>query len=115
VDHLHRRCEEISEWGAGTTPNEEPTPAWTATQAGSRQGSQKTVLNWFNDYPVPISWFDLANRKKVNCEAKLKTLQLLYYVQHDLPEPLWSVANDEGYDTPYNREENLCEKHSRGV
>lgn len=69
----------------------------------------KTVLNWFNDYPVPISWFNRANRKKVNCEAKLKTLQLLYYVQHDLPEPLWSVANDEGYDTAYNREENLCE------
>ncbi|WP_321477203.1 FAD-dependent oxidoreductase [uncultured Paludibaculum sp.] len=69
----------------------------------------KTVLNWFNDFPVPISWFDHANRKRVNCEAKLKTLQFLYYVQHDLQEPLWSVANDEGYDTPYNREENLCE------
>jgi hypothetical protein len=69
----------------------------------------KTVLNWFNDYPVSILWLDRANRKKVNCEAKLKTLQLLYYVQHDLPEPLWSVANDEGYDTPYNREENSCE------
>ncbi len=69
----------------------------------------KTVLNWFNDFPVPISWFDRANRKKVNCEAKLKTLQFLYYVQHELSEPLWSVADDEGYDTPYNREENLCE------
>jgi hypothetical protein len=69
----------------------------------------RTVLNWLNDFPVPISWFDRTMRKRVNCAAKLKTLQLLYYVQHDLGEPLWSVADDEGYDTPYNREENSCE------
>ena len=36
---------------------------------------------------------------------RLKTLQLLYYIQHTLGKTDWSVANDEGYDTPHNRAE----------
>ena len=69
----------------------------------------KTGINWANDYPYKAS--DLSrgeNRRKANCEAKLKTLLFVYYVQNDLGETLWSVANDEGYDTDYNINTNSC-------
>jgi hypothetical protein len=36
---------------------------------------------------------------------RLKTLHLLYYIQHTLGKADWSVADDEGYDTSYNREQ----------
>jgi hypothetical protein len=68
----------------------------------------RTVLNWFNDYPVHTDVLDRAARKKILCEAKLKTLANLYYLQHELGESLWSVANDEEYDTEYNRTVNAC-------
>lgn len=42
------------------------------------------------------------------CAAKLRSLDVIYYIQHDLNGTSWSVANDQGYDTPYNREENSC-------
>ena len=66
----------------------------------------RTVLNWFNDYPVRTNIFDRADRQKILCGAKLKTLANLYYLQHELGETLWSVANDEGYDTEFNRTQN---------
>lgn len=69
----------------------------------------KTGVNLANDYAVGLDIFNRSRRKAAACAAKLRTLQFLYYVQHDLGEKLWSVANDEGYDTPYNVEENLCE------
>jgi hypothetical protein len=68
----------------------------------------RTVLNWFNDYPTHTDIFDRNARKKILCEAKLKTLANLYYLQHELKETQWSVANDEGYDTEFNRKENSC-------
>ena len=68
----------------------------------------RTALNWFNDYPVNTTIYNRADRQKILCEAKLKTLANLYYLQHELKETLWSVANDEGYDTEYNRNENSC-------
>lgn len=68
----------------------------------------RTALNWFNDYPVHTNIYDRSERQKILCEAKLKTLANLYYLQHELRETLWSVANDEGYDTEYNRTENSC-------
>jgi hypothetical protein len=68
----------------------------------------RTVLNWFNDFPAHTDIFDRAARKKILCEAKLKTLANLYYLQHELGETLWSVANDEGYDTEFNRTQNAC-------
>jgi FAD dependent oxidoreductase len=68
----------------------------------------RTVLNWFNDYPVRTDIFDRDAREKILCEAKLKTLANLYYLQHELKETLWSVANDEGYDTSFNRDRNSC-------
>lgn len=68
----------------------------------------RTVLNWFNDYHTQTNIFDRSARKQILCEAKLKTLANLYYLQHELGETLWSVANDEGYDTEFNRKENSC-------
>lgn len=68
----------------------------------------RTVLNWFNDYPVHTDVLDRTARKKILCEAKLKTLANLYYLQHAMGETLWSVANDEGYDTEFNRTQNSC-------
>jgi hypothetical protein len=45
-----------------------------------------------------------AQRWSKGVEMRLTTLQLLYYLQNELKLP-WSVADDEGYDTPYNREQ----------
>lgn len=84
----------------------------------------KTGINWANDYPfgekmkslginpvklnMTVSDLDRANRKNVFCDAKLRTLQFIYYVQHDLGQTDWAIANDEGYDTAYNIEDNNC-------
>lgn len=68
----------------------------------------KTGLNWFNDFPVRTSIYNRARRKKLLCDAKLKTLANLYYIQHEMKQPLWSVATDEGYDTAHNRTGNSC-------
>lgn len=68
----------------------------------------RTALNFFNDYPVDTDLFDRSKRQGIMCAAKLKSLDLIYYIQHELKEISWSIANDEGYDTPYNREENSC-------
>ena len=46
---------------------------------------------------------DPAQRWTKEIEMRLVTLQLLYHVQHEL-KLSWSVANDEGYDSPYNRD-----------
>ncbi len=69
----------------------------------------RTSLDLGNDYPLKgtlstayIS--DPIYRQKTTCEAKLETLQLLYYIQHDIGETNWSIANDEGYATLYNQQ-----------
>ena len=68
----------------------------------------RTLLNFFNDYMADTDLFDRSKRRDIVCAAKLRTLDVIYYIQHELNETSWSIANDEGYDTPYNREENLC-------
>ena len=66
----------------------------------------RTHLNYNNDYPATVAEIeDPAQRLKTNREMRLKTLQLLYYIQHTLGKADWSVADDEGYDTPHNRAE----------
>ena len=68
----------------------------------------KTGVNWTNDYPATARFIeDRAHRKEAICAAKLRTIQFLYYVQAALGEP-WSVADDEGFDTAYYREDNDC-------
>lgn len=66
----------------------------------------RTHMNFNNDYPVHVRDVeDTASRLKTNREAQLRTLYLLYYIQHTLGKADWSVANDEGFDTPHRREE----------
>jgi FAD dependent oxidoreductase/S-layer homology domain len=99
-----------------------PDSSATGTYTGLEYGKiTKTILNLANDYPIPVTLLsvnpptlsiryleDMAYRKNANCEAKLKTLQLVYYIQKDLGFTNWSIANDEGYATPYNTTENTC-------
>ncbi len=64
----------------------------------------RTHLNYNNDYPVTIKEVeDLAARVTACRGAQLRTLQLLYYMQNTLGKRDWSVADDEGYDSAYNR------------
>ncbi len=66
----------------------------------------RTHMNFNNDYEVSIRDVeDPASRLKTCRAAQLRTLQLLYYIQHTLGKTDWSVADDEGFDTPYHRAE----------
>lgn len=69
----------------------------------------RTSLNLGNDFPrngtLESSFVsDPSKRTQSSCQAKLLTLQLLYYIQHDLGQSNWSIADDEGYDTDYNKQ-----------
>ncbi len=68
----------------------------------------RTSLNLGNDFPrtgnLSTSYIsDPGYRARTTCDAKLLTLQMVYYIQHDMHETNWSIANDEGYDTAFNR------------
>jgi hypothetical protein len=77
-----------------------------SSRAGDSPPITRTHLNYNNDFPTTVAEIeDPAVRLKTNREMRLKTLRLLYYIQHTLGKADWSVANDEGYDTPYNRAE----------
>jgi FAD dependent oxidoreductase len=74
----------------------------------------RTSLDLGNDYPLTgvlstkyVS--DPKYREQVDCQAKLTTLQLAYYIQHDLGQSNWSIANDEGYDTAYAKAHNCAQ------
>jgi hypothetical protein len=76
--------------------------------ASAPEHVSRTAVNWFNDYEVTTDIFDRSKRESIYCAAKLRTLDLIYYIQNELKQRLWSVADDEGYDTTYNREESSC-------
>jgi hypothetical protein len=72
----------------------------------SSQPSQitRSVLNLGNDYPfygnLKASYVeDMGLRAKTNCEAKQLTLQFIYYLQNELGQKDWSIADDEGYNS----------------
>jgi len=66
----------------------------------------RTHMNYNNDYPLTVADIeDPAARRASEQAMRLKTLHLLYYVQQTLGHTDWSVANDEGFDSPFNREE----------
>lgn len=66
----------------------------------------RTHLNWNNDFPVFVGDVeDPAKRRTLLRSAQIRTLNLLYYIQTELGKSDWSVADDEGYDTPYRRAE----------
>jgi hypothetical protein len=64
----------------------------------------RTQLNYNNDYPATVADLEDPAARLATCrKAIVKTLCLLYYVQTALGRSDWSVADDEGYDSPYNR------------
>jgi len=74
----------------------------------SREGDSppitRTHMNYNNDFLSTVAELESpAKREATNRAMRLKTLHLLYYIHHTLGLTDWSVANDEGYDTPYNR------------
>jgi hypothetical protein len=65
----------------------------------------RTHMNFNNDFETRIADVEDPAKRLATCrDAQLKTLQLLYYVQHTLGKTDWSVADDEGYATPYNQQ-----------
>ena len=66
----------------------------------------RTHLNHSNDYPVTVADLeDPATRLKTFHKAIVDTLCLLHFIQKELCKTKWSVANDEGFDSPFNREQ----------
>ncbi len=66
----------------------------------------RTHLNFTNDYPCTVADLeDPMQRLATGRAMRLRTLQLLYYIQSELGMSDWSVADDEGFDSPYNREQ----------
>lgn len=67
----------------------------------------KTGINWANDWNIsPEAILDQDERRAQICRAKLHTLNFIYYMQTEI-DSRWAIANDEGYDTPYNYQ-NRC-------
>lgn len=72
------------------------------------QDITRTVLNLGNDFPLNGKLStnfirDPSARVRDTCQAKQLTLQLAYFIQHDLGQTNWAIADDEGYNTLYNR------------
>lgn len=69
----------------------------------SHQWHTQCGFNGGNDYPVTAATVENpAQRLLDEREGIYKTLGALYYFQHELGVN-WSLAEDEGYDTPANR------------
>ncbi len=84
-----------------------------STGPGSYQSSQaelitRTGVNWANDTPISVGDLESGNWENVFCAGKLRTLQFIYYAQHVLGQSQWSLANDEGFSTTYQLQDNLC-------
>lgn len=67
---------------------------------------------------VPVTSADLASPdalRDLEHRLKARTLGLLFHIQQGMtkPAPGWGPADDEGYDTPFNRRRNreLARKH----
>jgi hypothetical protein len=74
-----------------------------SSRSGDAPPITRTHLNFNNDYPNVVGDLeDSAQRQKTLRAMRLKTLHLLYYIQNTLGKKEWAVADDEGYDTPYN-------------
>lgn len=101
----------------GDAPKRQGSPmSWTAfvdyrgmpdsSRTGAAPAVTRTHLNFTNDYPCTVAYLEEpAQRRAIDREMRLRTLQLLHYVQNDLGMRDWSVADDEGFDSPYNRAE----------
>ncbi len=81
----------------------------TPTTVAGLQSITKTGINVSgNDIAESLRFIqDTTFRQNQSCEAKLRTIQYIYYIQKELNQP-WSVADDEGFDTLYNTTDNNC-------
>lgn len=71
---------------------------------GNSPGITRTHLNFNNDHPSNVAEIENpAQRAATGRAMRLKTLHLLYFIQHALGKTGWAVANDEGFDSPHNR------------
>ncbi|MBX7209117.1 MAG: FAD-dependent oxidoreductase [Verrucomicrobiaceae bacterium] len=77
-----------------------------SARAADNSQITRTHLNYNNDYPATVAEMEgPARRLATNRAMQLKTLHLLWFIQHTLGKTDWSVANDEGYDSPHHRAE----------
>lgn len=77
-----------------------------SARAADNSQIMRTHLNYNNDYPSTVAEIeDPTRRLSTNRAMQLKTLHLLWFIQHTLGKTDWSVANDEGYDSPHRRAE----------
>lgn len=75
-----------------------------SSRPGNSPPITRTHLNFNNDYQATVAEMeDPAKRKETDRAMRLKTLHLLTFIQRTFGKSDWSVANDEGYDSPYNR------------
>ncbi len=72
----------------------------TIYRAGINYYKNETIPG--NDVSINAEDLSRQNRKAAGCDAKLRTIQFLYYIQNELGKSDWSVAVDEGYNTPFN-------------
>jgi YD repeat-containing protein len=63
-----------------------------------------TGLNGGNDYPVSVATIEQPEQRLIDeADGIYRTLAKIYYLQNELGVP-WSVAEDQGWNTAYNRE-----------
>jgi hypothetical protein len=92
-----------------------------APSAGTYAGAAaltKTSLNYANDWPAPAAYNpppgpaprlssrileSPVERAAQECEAKLRTLNFIYYLQNELGASDWSVADDEGWAAQFTQ------------
>jgi FAD dependent oxidoreductase/EGF domain/Calcium-binding EGF domain/Complement Clr-like EGF-like/S-layer homology domain len=67
----------------------------------------RTAVNYPNDYPIFAGDLSRNNRATTWCRAKLRTLHFIYYLQNEngLNLTNWSVADDEGYNSSFDKDE----------
>ena len=113
VEHF-RKSLELGDSGKLIAPKEGQAWSWAwfigyrgmpdSTRPPQGRAITRTHLNFNNDYPATVADLENPARRLATVRAAMvKTLGLLYYIQTTLGKSDWSVANDEGYDTPYNR------------
>lgn len=69
----------------------------------SQHRSTLTSINGGNDYPVTVATIEDPQQRRIDERGGIyRTLCVIYYLQHDLGTN-WSVAEEQGYDTPANR------------
>lgn len=77
-----------------------------STRNGAGLVLTRTHVNFApNDQPFDVDAIEnLEQRDDAECLALASTLAVLYYARHEMGIVDWSVANDQGYDSPYNRD-----------